>query len=237
MESEGEEPYKVSSIEQLRKRKSNGALKLLRDIEKVEKIKPKIPGDEYIYRFHIMGMTLIIPSSKMLNPTMFSRRYLEEFNELPHKDVSGYWGLIVNALKEEGLIVHVEDTEENDETYAAESFLNVIRTFHILNKEDRDQYKSNKQVLFCHNGTLYLPSEMVKQVLDSAHIKIRIQRLNLLIKKYKIGAGTFRYGKEANETLRCWIFSQNLLSDPFISITNLADEPQKQVQEQKIMVL
>lgn len=226
MESEGEETYEVSSIEQLKKRKSNGALKLLRDIEKVEKIKPKIPGDEYIYRFHIMGMTLIIPSSKMLNPTMFSRRYLEEFNELPHKDVSGYWGLIVNALKEEGLIVHVEDTEENDETYAAESFLNFIRKFPILKKEKRDQYKQNKQVLFCHNDNLYLPNEMVKKVLDIARIKIKIHRLNQLISKYKIGTGTIRYGKEANETIRCWIFSHNLLSDPVISIINLPDDPQ-----------
>ena len=237
MESERDELPDISSIEKLKQWNSNGALKLLRDIEKVEKIKPKIPGDDYIYRFHIMGMTLIIPSSKMLNPTMFSRRYLEEFNELPDEDVSDNWRLIVNALKEERLIAHVEDNEENDETYAAETFLNVVRTFQILNKEDRDHYKSNNQVLFCHNGTLYLPSEMVRQVLDSAHIKIRIQRLNLLIKKYKIGAGTFRYGKEANETLRCWIFSQNLLSDPFISITNLADEPLKQVQEQELMVL
>ena len=200
---------------------------MLEDIQKVEKIKPKIPGDDYIYRFEISGRTLIIPSSKMLTPSMFSRRYLEEFNELPSADVSEDWGLIVNALNEERLIVHVEDNEENDETFAAETFLNVIRKFSILKKEERDKYKQNKQVLFSHNNNLYLPNEMVKKVLDIAHIKIRIQRLNKLISKYKIGAGTIRYGKESNETIRCWIFSQNLISEPLISIINLPDGPQQ----------
>ena len=232
MDSECDESHEISSIEKLKQWKSKGALKLLKDIKKVEKIKPKIPGDDYVYKFDISGRTLIIPSSKMLTPSMFFRRYLEEFNELPSADVSEDWGLIVNALNEERLIVHVEDNEENDETYAAELFLNVIRTFQILKKEERDQYKQNKQVLFSHNDNLYLPSEMVKKVLDIARIRIQIQRLSQLISKYKIGAGTFRYGKEANETIRCWIFSQNLLSEPLISINNLPEDTQQnQVQE------
>ena len=232
MESEGDESHIISSINKLKEFQSKEALELLEEIEKVEKIKPKIPGDDYIYKFDISDRTLIIPSSKMLTPSMFSRRYLEEFNELPHEDVSEHWGLIVNALKEEGLIVHVEDNEENDETYAAETFLNVIRKFPILKKEERDQYKQNQQVLFCHNDNLYLPSEMVKKVLDIARIRIQIQRLNQLIIKYKIGAGTIRYGKESNETLRCWIFSPNLISEPLISITDLpGGTQQNQVQE------
>jgi hypothetical protein len=222
----------ISSIEKLKQLKSKGALKLLSDIEKVEKIKPKIPGDDYIYRFDISGRTLIIPSSKMLTPSMFSRRYLEEFNELPSADVSEDWGLIVNALNEQRLIVHMENNEETDETYFAETFLNVIRKFPILKKEERDQYKQNKQVLFCHNSNLYLPIEMVKKVFDNAHIRIKILRLNQLIRKYKIDTGTLRYGKESNETIRCWIFSPNLISEPLISITDLPeDAKQNQVQE------
>jgi len=227
VESEGGDSHDISSIEKLKKWDSKGALQLLKDTQQVEKIKPKIPGDDYIYRFMILGRTLIIPSSKMLTPSMFSRRYLEEFNELPSADVSEDWGLIVNALHEEGLIVHVEDNEENDETFAAETFLNVIRTFQILKKEERDQYKQNKQVLFSHNDNLYLPTEIVKKVLDIARIKIKIQRLNQLINKYKIGAGTIRHGKESNETIRCWIFSQNLISEPLISITDLPEDTQQ----------
>ena len=223
----GDKSDEISSIEKLEKFQSKGGLKLLSDIEKVEKIKPKIPGDDYVYKFDISDRTLIIPSSKMLNSSMFSRRYLEEFNVLPNEDVSKHWVLIVNALNEEELIVHVEDNEENDETYAAETFLNVIRTFQILKKEERDQYKHNKKVLFSHNCNLYLPSEMVKKVLYIAHINIKIQRLGQLISKYKIDAGTIRYGKESNETIRCWIFSHNLLSDPLISIINLPDDPQQ----------
>ena len=233
MESEDYESHKISSIKRLKDFDSQGALKLLKDIQKVEKIKPNIPGDDYIYHFHILDRTLIIPSSKMLTPSLFSRRYLEEFNELPQEDVSEHWGLIVNALNEEELIVRVEDNEENDETYAAETFLNVIRTFQILEKEERDKYKQNKQVLFSHNNHLYLPSEMVNKVFDIAHIKIKIHRLNKLISKYKIDTGTIRYGKESNETIRCWIFSNNLFSDPLISITYFPDEPQKNhVQDQ-----
>ena len=217
----------ISSVEKLKKWDSKGSLKLLNDIVKVEKIRPKIPGDDYVYKFDISDKTLIIPSSKMLNSSMFFRRYLEEFNELPSEDVSEHWGLIVNALKEEGLIVQVEDNEENDETHAAETFLNVIRKFQILKKEERNLYKQNKQVLFCHNEKLYLPSENVKKVLDIAHIRIKIQRLHQLIRKYKIGAGTIRYGKESNETIRCWIFSPNLISEPLISITDLPEDTQQ----------
>ncbi len=237
VENEDDKSDKISSIEILKERKSKAVLKLLNDIQKVEKVKPNIAGDDYIYRFHIIDRILIIPSSKMLHPSMFARRYLEEFNEMPHRDISGYWGLIVNALNEEGLIVHVEDTEENDEVYAAETFLNVIRTFHILKKEERDKYKNKKDVLFCHNSNLYFPREMVKKVIHSAHLNIKIQRLNQLITKYKIGAGTFRYGKESNETIRCWIFTHNLVSDSLISISNLPDEPpQNQLQEQELEV-
>ena len=135
MESEGDESNDISSIEKLKKFQSKGALKLIEDIKKVEKIKPNIPGDDYIYRFIISGRTLIIPSSKMLTSSMFSRRYLEEFNELPGTDVSEHWGLIVNALNEERLIVHLEDNEENDETYAAETFLNAITHFpHVFHQ-------------------------------------------------------------------------------------------------------
>ena len=232
MGSEGDESHDISSVEKLKKWDSKGSLKLLNDIVKVEKIRPKIPGDDYVYKFDISDRTLIIPSSKMLNPSMFSRRYLEEFNVLPNEDVSKHWVLIVNALNEEELIVHVEDNEENDETYAAETFLNVIRTFQILKKEERDKYKQNKQALFCHNCNFYLPNEMVKKVLDNAHIRIKIQRLNQLISKYKVGAGTIRHGKEANETLRCWIFFPNLISEPLISITDLPeDTKENQVQE------
>jgi len=158
---------------------------------------------------------------------MFSRRYLEEFNELPHEDVSKCWGLIVNALKEQRLIVHVEDNEENDETYAAETFLNVIRKFPILTKEERNKYEQNKLVLFCHNENYYLSGEVVKKVFDIAKIRIKIQRLNQLIHKYKIDTGTIRYGKAANETIRCWIFSQNLISEPLISLTNLPKDTQQ----------
>jgi hypothetical protein len=42
VENESEESHEVSSIEELKKRKSEGALKLLKDTEMVEKIKPKI---------------------------------------------------------------------------------------------------------------------------------------------------------------------------------------------------
>lgn len=231
-EGEGDVTNDISSIGELKKWNSKGALRLLKDIKKVEKIRPKISGDDYIYRFMILDRTLIIPSSKMLTPAMFSRRYLEEFDELPSADVSEYWGLIINALNEEGLIVHLEDTEESDETFAAETFLNVIRQFPILKKEERDKYKQNKQVLFCHNSNFYLPNEMVKKVLDNAHIGIKIQRLNQLISKYKIDTGTLRYGKESNETIRCWIFSQNLISEQLISITDLPEDTQQyQVQE------
>jgi hypothetical protein len=234
VESERDELPDISSIAELEKFNSKGALKLLKDIQKIEKIRPKIPGDDYIYRFMISGRTLVIPSSKMLTPSMFSRRYLEEFNELPSEDVYEHWGLIVNAVNEEGLIHHLEDNEENDETFAAETFLNFIRKFQILKKEERYQYKQNKQVLFCHNSNLYLPSEMVKKVLDNAHIRIKIQRLNQLINKYKIDVGTIRYGKASNETIRCWIFSPNLISEPLISIANLPeDTQQKQVQERE----
>jgi len=225
--SEGDESNNISSIEILKKRNSKGAFKLLDDIEKVEKIKPKIAGDDYIYIFKILGKTLIIPSSKILTPSMFSRRYLEEFNKFPSEDVLHNWELIINALNEEGLIIHVEDIEENDETYAAEIFLNVIRTLQILNKDEFDKYKQNKMVLFYHNGNLYLPSEIVKVIFKIAHVNIKIHRLNQLIKKYKIGAGTIRYGKESNETIRCWIFSPNLLTDQLISLTNLPEEPQQ----------
>jgi hypothetical protein len=231
-EGEGDVTNDISSIGELKKWNSKGALRLLKDIKKVEKIRPKISGDDYIYRFMILDRTLIIPSSKMLTPAMFSRRYLEEFDELPSADVSEYWGLIINALNEEGLIVHLEDTEESDETFAAETFLNVIRQFPILKKEERDKYKQNKQVLFCHNSNFYLPNEMVKKVLDNAHIRIKIQRLNQLISKYKIDTGTLRYGKESNETIRCCIFSQNLISEQLISITDLPEDTQQyQVQE------
>jgi len=102
IESEGDESHIISSIEKLKKMGSKGPLQLLKDIEKVEKIKPKISGDDYIYRFMILDRTLIILSSRMLNPSMFSRWYLEEFNELPHEDIFENWGLIVNALNEQG---------------------------------------------------------------------------------------------------------------------------------------
>jgi Ca2+-binding EF-hand superfamily protein len=226
----------ISSIAELEKCNSKGALQLLKDIKKVEKIKPKVPGDDYIYRFDVLDRTLIIPSSKMLSPSMFFRRYLEEINELPQEDVYENWSLIVNALNEERLIVHIEDNEDDDETIAAELFLNVIRQLPILKKEERDRYKQNKFVLFCHNGNLYLSGEVVKKVFDNAKIKIKVRRLNQLIRKYKIDTGTLRYGKESNETIRCWIFSRNLLSDPVISINNLPEYPQQyQVQEHEIV--
>ena len=60
--------------------------------------------------------------------------------------------------------------------------------------------------------------------------------LNQLITKYKIGTGTIRYGKEPNMTIRCWIFSSNLISDPVISITNLPEYPQQnQVQDHEMV--
>ena len=111
MESERDETRDISSFEELEECNSKGALQLLKDIQKVEKIKPKIPGDDYIYRFMISGRTLIMPSSRMLSPAMFFRRYLEEFNKLPQEDVSDNWVLIINALNEQGLSVHVEDNE------------------------------------------------------------------------------------------------------------------------------
>jgi hypothetical protein len=73
---------------------------------------------------------------------------------------------------------------------------------------------------------------MVKKVLDNAHIRIKVQRMNQLIIKYKIGAGTIRYVKESDETIRYWIFSPNLISEPLISINDLPEESQQnQVQE------
>ena len=236
MVSEFDDLHEMSAIEELKKWNYEGALNLLRDIEKVEKIKPKIPGDDYFYRFYIMDRVLILPSSKMLTPLMFSRRYLEEFNVLPHEDVIKNWELIVNALKEEKLIVHIEDNEEDDESYAAETFLNIIRKLKILNKGERGQFELNNEVLFSHNGNYYLPSGMVKKVLDIARTRIKIQRLSQLISKYKIGAGTIRYGKESNETIRCWIFSLNLISDPLISITNNPVETQKNQGQDHEMV-
>jgi len=79
---------------------------------------------------------------------------------------------------------------------------------------------------------------VVKKVFDNAKIKIKVKRLNQLIRKYKIDTGTLRYGKESNETIRfrCWIFSRNLLSDPVISINNLPEYPQQyQVQEHEMV--
>jgi hypothetical protein len=234
MNSEIDESKEISSIEILTECESKGALKLLNDIQKVEKIKPKVQGDDYIYRFKIKGKTLIISSSKMPTPSMFVRRYLEEFDELPHKDVSGNWELIINALNEKGLIVHVEDDKDIDETYAAETFLNVIRKFPILKKGERDKYKQKKEVLFSHNSNLYMPTEMVKKVLDITRTRIKIQRLNQLNRKYKIDTGTLRYGNELNDTIRCWIFSSDLIS--VISINNLPEYPQQyQVQEHEMV--
>lgn len=236
MEIENDELPDISSFEKLKKGNSKDTLKLLKEIQKVEKIKPKILGDDYIYRFRILGKTLLIPSSKMITSSMFFKRYMEEFDKFPSYDISKNWELIFNSLNEIGLIEHVEDTKEDDETYAAETFLNEIRQFPILKKEERNRYKQNKLVLFNHIGNLYLPSEVVKKVFDIAKIKIKIHRLNQLITKYKIGTGTIRYGKEPNMTIRCWIFSRKLISDPVISITNLPEYPQQiQVQDHEMV--
>jgi len=45
---------------------------LIKEIEKVEKVRPHISGKEYTYKFHINDHVLIIPSGKMLSWRFFS---------------------------------------------------------------------------------------------------------------------------------------------------------------------
>jgi len=53
-EGEGDVTNDISSIGELKKWNSKGAPRLLKEIKKVEKIRPKISGDDYIYRFMIL---------------------------------------------------------------------------------------------------------------------------------------------------------------------------------------
>jgi hypothetical protein len=209
-----------SSVEILNFMKAKGALELLDKIEKVEVAIPRIGDDPYEYRFHIRGVVIKVPTNKMLKHLTFAHKYLAKFGRLPGGDLSesGVWGHFVNALAETGLLFYIYDIEENDESYASEMFLNIIRRFNKLEKGDFDRYKRNKKILFSKDEKLYLPAEIVKIVLEEGQLKIKLKRLNELIKPYKIGTGSFRFGKEKSEVVYCWIFNQKLINDPVISI-------------------
>lgn len=204
----------VTAIEELKALKANEVIDILDNIEKVEKIKPLIEADPCIYRFFINGKVLILTSDKMLTSSMFSRRYYEEFDELPSAALGSrkIWSLFLKAIKEEQKLVNKDYEEFTSEIYEMELFVDFLRKMQAT--DDPKRLKKHRNLLYKHDEGLCLPSEIPKTICDTLHLKSDISRLSklLIARSYLVTKQkSVRFGSGSSEVIKCWLFNSDVL--------------------------
>lgn len=190
---------------------------LIRDIDHVEKVRPMIQGEDYIYKIHLHECVLIIPSKYMLSWRVFSQRFLEEFDEKPPGELAKVkiWDLFLKALKQENLIQVIDYDIEDDYSYEALIFLNELRNYKVVN--NTDEYKMKKNILVKQGDHYYLPAGNVKKIKEKLNLKIPHKTLIELISiRYKCGDKSVRV---AGVPTHCWELCNSVISDEILNIT------------------
>ncbi len=213
----------VTAIEELKALRADDVIEIISRIEKVEKIKPLIEADPCIYRFFINGKVLILTSDKMLTSSMFSRRYYEEFDELPAAALGSkkIWSLFLKAIKEEQKLVNKDYEEFTNETYEMELFVDFLKKMQVT--EDPKRLKKHRNLLYKDKDGVCLPSEMPKDICDALHLKSDISRLSklLIARSYLVTKQkSVRFGSGNSEVIKCWLFTNDVLvTDGYTSKT------------------
>lgn len=196
--------------------KADEIVELLGTVEKVEKIKPTVPGKPYTYTFHIYEKTLIIPSDRMVGPTMFVRRFIEEFDEMPPPSIQKppVWREFIKALKEKKIIETVEDEIEDDYRFEVMRFLDELRDMRIVPEKD---IMKNKNALIKGDKNYFLRADVVGDLREKLKMKIpQHDLIQMLLKKYLLKHdAVIRMG---DKTRRCWVFCEQLKTDEIISL-------------------
>lgn len=219
-------PKTAPSVAQLEALNQREIVELIKSIQKVEKVKPKINGDPYIFRFYIGGKILIIPSDKMLKCTKFSIRYLEEFSMLSPVGLtsSAHWGLFIIALSETEKLIQIDDERLTTEVYEAENILNVIRK--AKQTVDREQFLKHPNFILIDKDRIFICNEQWRNILDNQKIKTPPNRLLEIMHPYYLN----RINKKcAGKTVYCYVFDSKIIKGESISLTSI--EPQKQDAE------
>jgi hypothetical protein len=192
----------------LKEKKADEVLELLKQITTVKKIPPKILGDSYIYHIHINNRVIIIESKDLLKHNTFSKRYFECFNRLPTSELRNaeIWTLFVNSWDEKGLLKEEIDETPDDESYAAELFLEEISDLQVTT--DTEELIYNPQTLLEKEDGLCIPSRQVHEILDRLRLNIKINRLVPLLGDTLID--TRRAIKVKGKTMRFWVFKKEL---------------------------
>jgi len=213
----------VTAIEELKALKAYEVINILDNIEKAEKIKPLIEADPCIYRFFINGKVLILTSDKMLTSSMFSRRYYEEFDELPDAALGSkkIWSLFLKAIKEKQKLVNKDNEEFTSEIYEMELFVDFLRKMQTT--DDPKRLKKHRNLLYKHDEGLCLPSETPKTICDTLHLKSDISRLSklLIARSYLVTKQKLvRFGSDSSDVMKCWLFTIDVLvTDGYTSKT------------------
>lgn len=219
-------PKNTPSVAQLEALKQREIVELIKSIQKVEKVKPKINGDPYNFKFYIGGKTLIIPSDKMLKCTKFSQRYLEEFSMLSPVGLtsSAHWGLFIIALSETEKLIQIDDERLTTEVYEAENILNAIRR--TKHTEDKEQFLKHPSFVLVEKDIAFICTEQWRTILDNQKIKTPPNRLLEIMHPYFLER---KNKKCAGKTVYCYVFDSKIVKGESIYLTSF--EPQKQDAE------
>lgn len=219
-------PKYTPSVAQLEALNQGEIVDLIKSIKKVDKVKPKINGDPYIYKFFIGEKTLIIPSDKMLKCTKFSQRYLEEFNKLSPVGLTSatHWGLFIKALSETGTLFQVDDERLTTEVYEAENILNAIRR--SKQTEDKEEFLKHPSYVLVDKDRAFICTEQWRKFLENQKIKTPPDRLLEIMHTYFVER---KNKKCTGKTVYCYVFDSKIVKGESISLTSF--EPQKQDAE------
>lgn len=188
--------------------KAPASKKVMAEVQKVEKLPPKVDGDPFTYRVYIRDEVLELTSDKMLTAGQFRRRYLETFDELLQISKTD-WPELVTFLARKAEVV--ENTTLTDDQVVAEKILQRLRS--CEGTDDVGTAVTNEVHCLERDGCVLYYNQFIMDIKDRSGVKISLERLakSKALKKYLAGSSTTV--KNAGQVYRFWVFRKAVLEE------------------------
>ena len=173
----------------------------------VKKIKPANDGEPYTYKIELDGKMINLSTDKMLTPSLFKRRYLEEFDEIIDITEDSWKRLIETWTAK-------QEVMENDHAdlmeVVSERLFSKLSNCYIT--ADIEKAYSDDNYMLCESYfgeppiTLLYASIHIQNFIKMMKVKVELKDLAERVKVYRIGIVQRRVDHINN---RFWNFTPN----------------------------
>jgi hypothetical protein len=163
-------------------------------------------GEPSYYEIVIRDKIIKLNLDEVLTSSVFRKKYFSIFNTMPKPVKAEEWAEVITMWVRNGITKQTE--EINDESEVVDDVLRYIKRCRITDKIER--CIDNRTIFYDGNGSVYVPNEIIRNIILSSSSKTSLRKVSFLLKDYLLSGSKKITVNDIQK--RWWNFSSGKIS-------------------------